>query len=44
MSTEQPIVSTRRDLLRNAGAGFGGLTLGYFPDPRTYGATFGVKF
>jgi len=26
------------------GAGFGGLTLGYFPDPRTYGATFGVKF
>ena len=27
MSTEQPIVSTRRDLLRNAGAGFGGLAL-----------------
>ena len=26
------------------GAGFGGLTLGYFPDPRTYGATLGVKF
>ncbi|MFM5914652.1 MAG: TonB-dependent receptor [Chakrabartia godavariana] len=26
------------------GAGFGGLTLGYFPDPRTYGLTFGVKF
>ena len=26
------------------GPGFGGLTLGYFPDPRTYGATFGVKF
>jgi hypothetical protein len=27
MSTEQPIVSTRRDLLRHAGAGFGGLAL-----------------
>ncbi len=26
------------------GPGFGGLTLGYFPDPRTYGVTFGVKF
>lgn len=26
------------------GAGFGGLTVAYFPDPRTYGATLGVKF
>lgn len=26
------------------GPGFGGLTLGYFPDPRTYGLTVGVKF
>lgn len=26
------------------GPGFGGLTLGYFPDPRTYGVTFGVKY
>lgn len=26
------------------GPGFGGLTVGYFPDPRTYGLTFGVKF
>lgn len=26
------------------GPGFGGLTLGYFPDPRTYGVTFGVRF
>jgi iron complex outermembrane receptor protein len=26
------------------GPGFGGLTLGYFPDPRTYGVTLGVKF
>ena len=26
------------------GPGFGGLTVGYFPDPRTYGLTLGVKF
>jgi len=26
------------------GPGFGGLTLGYFPDPRTFGVTAGVKF
>ena len=26
------------------GPGFGGLLLGYFPDPRTYGVTLGVKF
>ena len=26
------------------GPGFGGLTLAYFPDPRTYGLTVGVKF
>ncbi|OCC25128.1 TonB-dependent receptor [Croceicoccus estronivorus] len=26
------------------GAGFNGLTVGYFPDPRTYGMTVGVKF
>ena len=26
------------------GPGFGGLTVGYFPDPRTYGLTFGVRF
>lgn len=26
------------------GPGFGGLTLGYFPDPRTWGASLGVKF
>ena len=26
------------------GPGFGGLTVGYFPDPRTYGLTAGVKF
>ena len=26
------------------GPGFGGLTVGYFPDPRTYGATLGVRF
>lgn len=26
------------------GPAFGGLTVGYFPDPRTYGVTFGVKF
>lgn len=26
------------------GPGFGGITLGYFPDPRTYGVTFGVRF
>lgn len=26
------------------GPGFGGLTLGYFPDPRTYGITLGAKF
>lgn len=26
------------------GPGFGGLTLGYFPDPRTYGVTVGVRF
>ncbi|MFM7028250.1 MAG: TonB-dependent receptor [Chakrabartia sp.] len=26
------------------GPGFGGITLGYFPDPRTYGLTFGVRF
>ncbi len=26
------------------GAGFGGLTVGYFPDPRTYGLTLGAKF
>ena len=26
------------------GPGFGGLLLGYFPDPRTFGVTAGVKF
>lgn len=26
------------------GPGFGGLTLGYFPDPRTWGVTLGVEF
>lgn len=26
------------------GPGFGGLTVGYFPDPRTYGLTAAVKF
>jgi iron complex outermembrane recepter protein len=26
------------------GPGFGGLTLGYFPDPRTWGVTMGVEF
>ena len=26
------------------GSGFGGLTVGYFPDPRTYGITAGIKF
>jgi len=26
------------------GPGFGGLTLAYFPDPRTYGLTLGVRF
>jgi iron complex outermembrane receptor protein len=26
------------------GPGFGGLTLGYFPDPRTWGATVGIEF
>lgn len=26
------------------GPGFGGLTVGYFPDPRTYGLTVGMKF
>ena len=26
------------------GPGFGGLTLGYFPDPRTYGVSVGIKF
>ena len=26
------------------GPGFGGLTVGYFPDPRTYGLSLGVKF
>ena len=26
------------------GPGFGGLTVGYFPDPRTFGATVGIKF
>ena len=26
------------------GPGFGGLTVGYFPDPRTYGLTVGAKF
>ena len=26
------------------GAGFNGLTVGYFPDPRTYGITAGIKF
>ena len=26
------------------GPGFGGLTLGYFPDPRTWGVTVGTKF
>ena len=26
------------------GPGFGGLTVGYFPDPRTYGLTAGVRF
>ena len=28
----------------NFGPGFGGLTLGYFPDPRTDGVTFGIKY
>jgi iron complex outermembrane receptor protein len=26
------------------GTSFGGLTVAYFPDPRTYGLTVGVKF
>ena len=26
------------------GPGFGGLTVAYFPDPRTFGVTAGVKF
>ncbi len=26
------------------GAGFGGLTVAFFPDPRTYGATLGFRF
>jgi len=26
------------------GPGFGGLTLGYFPDPRMYGVTVGMRF
>ena len=26
------------------GPGFGGLTLGYFPDPRTWGVTLGIEF
>jgi iron complex outermembrane receptor protein len=26
------------------GPGFGGLLLGYFPDPRTFGVTAGIKF
>ena len=26
------------------GPGFGGLTLGYFPDPRTFGVTGAVRF
>ncbi|MCB2089466.1 MAG: TonB-dependent receptor [Sphingomonadaceae bacterium] len=26
------------------GPGFGGLTLGYFPDPRTWGVTLGARF
>ena len=26
------------------GPGFGGLTLGYFPDPRTWGVTLGMEF
>jgi len=26
------------------GPGFGGLTVAYFPDPRTYGVTLGVRF
>ena len=26
------------------GPGFGGILLGYFPEPRTYGVTLGVKF
>ena len=26
------------------GPGFGGLTVGYFPDPRTYGVTVGIKY
>lgn len=26
------------------GPGFGGMTLGYFPEPRTFGVTAGVKF
>lgn len=26
------------------GPGFGGLTLGYFPDPRTWGVTLGTRF
>ena len=26
------------------GPGFGGLTLGYFPDPRTWGVSVGVRF
>lgn len=26
------------------GPGFGGILLGYFPDPRTYGVTLGMEF
>jgi iron complex outermembrane receptor protein len=26
------------------GPGFGGLTLGYFPDPRTWGVSVGMRF
>ena len=26
------------------GPGFGGLTVAYFPDPRTYGVTAGIRF
>ena len=28
----------------DVGPGFGGLTLGYFPDPRTWGVSIGVRF
>ncbi len=38
---------TREDAPSNFidfGPGFGGILLGYFPDPRTFGATVGMKF